>query len=821
MKTIHRQSVTPHAMVRLAALMVALVACRAHAETVALWLFDEQADLAPSCVLGDAASGDFPLVLGPGGIIVEGKFGNALAPVEQPPVEYPENMRFSDSSNRPIFGLHPMEDQLAMTWANANFAGLMTRGEQHLRQEVNFASPTGSDLNLGESDWTVEFWYLPVERVDREGVVFEVGSGPRGTNDACTRLLLNREASGFVLVNEPSDLRLQIPSSRDRLDANQSRWRHLAFVYDASDEQLRHFVDGKLQDLPPKCRLKRLPSGTEDYLSLGRDRLWKRPLPGRLDELRVSNDPLYKTNFTPPGSFSRYGPDYKPPELQAGPPLLFNDPEDRREPTPLGSRKHLFIDDALLARQDNVTFTVNPPRLAECVVRRRGVPTHIAVFEDTVAGDGLVRLYMERGGKGLEVWTSADGVEFEAPDLQHDMRGPPNLVIDEPVGLGTIFVDPNGPDDERIKYFSGYRGRGCYLYSSPDGYRFTRNETSSVPFRAASQSLIYYDDQRQRYVGFHRSDMLRTVGGKTSRSSVRTETVDLMRPWPYRRVTQADQAEEATRRDLGRKNPYYIDNGPLTPPGFGIEFPTGFARDSDLDPVGVDVYVPKCIKYPWAADVYLAFPIMYFHYHGDGPEARQALGTPTADRGSGPLETQLAVSRDGVRWRRYPRPAYIGIGKHAGIDLKKVYIGHGMVRRGSEIWQYYVGSDQYHSPWTRKRDKQEAVFRVIQRFDGFVSADTPYEGGELTTRPLTFTGKNLVLNIDTDATGYAQVGLLDAQGQFIPGYNLDDCVYINGDFLDAVVHWKDQGADVSNLSGQTVQLVIRSRGSKLYSLQFQ
>ena len=35
---------------------------------------------------------------------------------------------------------------------------------------------------------------------------------------------------------------------------------------------------------------------------------------------------------------------------------------------PLGDRKYLFIDDAIVAKSENVTFTVNPPRFAESVL---------------------------------------------------------------------------------------------------------------------------------------------------------------------------------------------------------------------------------------------------------------------------------------------------------------------------------------------------------------------------------------------------------------------------------------------------------------------
>jgi hypothetical protein len=194
------------------------------------------------------------------------------------------------------------------------------------------------------------------------------------------------------------------------------------------------------------------------------------------------------------------------------------------------------------------------------------------------------------------------------------------------------------------------------------------------------------------------------------------------------------------------------------------------------------------------------------------------LGRRDRNRGSGPLETQIATSRDGIHWKRYPRPAYIEIGRHGGLDIKKNYIAHGLVRRGEEIWQYYLGSEKFHSPWSNAG--REAVFRVVQRFDGFVSADTPYSGGRLVTRPLTFKGDRLVLNIDTGATGHAQVGLLDENGQPIPGFTVEDCVYINGDHIGIEVEWLGKGTDVSSLAGRPVQLVVESRGTRLFSMQF-
>lgn len=63
---------------RLLALALASMIHLAAAETVALWLFDEQRETFPSSLLNDAATGQNILVLGRGGQLVEGRFGNAL-----------------------------------------------------------------------------------------------------------------------------------------------------------------------------------------------------------------------------------------------------------------------------------------------------------------------------------------------------------------------------------------------------------------------------------------------------------------------------------------------------------------------------------------------------------------------------------------------------------------------------------------------------------------------------------------------------------------------------------------------------------------------
>ncbi len=89
----------------------------------------------------------------------------------------------------------------------------------------------------------------------------------------------------------------------------------------------------------------------------------------------------------------------------------------------------------------------------------------------------------------------------------------------------------------------------------------------------------------------------------------------------------------------------------------------------------------------------------------------------------------------------------------------------------------------------------------------------------MVSKPLTFDGSRLSLNISTSAAGGARVELQDAAGQPIPGFALADCWEIIGDTLDYTVRWKG-GTDVSSLAGRPVRLRVSLRDADLYSLRF-
>ncbi|MGI9427312.1 MAG: LamG domain-containing protein, partial [Bythopirellula sp.] len=353
-------------------------------ETTALWLFDEPRGTYPSSVLDSSLGHDYPLVLGQGGQIVAGKYGNALATIRQPRVIYP--------NGEPLYGLQRpwkifASDRQRMTWQNSHFAAIMADGERHLRKEVGFVNAVESKLNLGDFDWTVEFWLKASESADEAGTVFELGFSPGAKLDMKTRLALTAARREFILINTPSQTELKIRTNESAL--RDEAWHHFAFVYSVAENQMSHYVDGQKQPDSSSCQLESLPRKPNSYLSLGRSGAGRHPLPGQMDELRFSTGQVYLESFQPPASLATVPP---PLVLEAGASLLFDKSGSPDSPIALGSRRYLFIDDALLAEVQGADFVVNPPKRAERVIDNILGPfrKHLTVVDDPA---GLIRIY--------------------------------------------------------------------------------------------------------------------------------------------------------------------------------------------------------------------------------------------------------------------------------------------------------------------------------------------------------------------------------------------------------------------------------------------
>lgn len=251
-----------------------------------------------------------------------------------------------------------------------------------------------------------------------------------------------------------------------------------------------------------------------------------------------------------------------------------------------------------------------------------------------------------------------------------------------------------------------------------------------------------------------------------------------MKPWPFTPASHAN---------------IFIDAWDL--PGLSTELPTPIVPGDRGH-----VYRARPMKYPWAPDVYICF---VWRGGASGPH----------NPGSGYFWTDLGVSRDGLNWKFYD-PWYLAAGEDMGDGqtITHIIASQGMVRRDNELWHYALANT------TGPKGYQRGFYRFTQRLDGFVALNAGMTTGTATTRPFTFTGTQLKVNVNTSNGGQLQVGLVNADNSPIPGFALSDCTPISHDSVEQEVRWK--GGSVSDLAGQAVRMQLALYDGQLYAFQF-
>ena len=178
------------------------------------------------------------------------------------------------------------------------------------------------------------------------------------------------------------------------------------------------------------------------------------------------------------------------------------------------------------------------------------------------------------------------------------------------------------------------------------------------------------------------------------------------------------------------------------------------------------------------------------------------------------------ASRDGVEFQRW-NEAFLRPGiqrpdswyyAHNDVAWNMVTTRSSLPGAPDEL-SFYASSGKWHGEGSR-------LTRHTLRQDGFVSASSPFSGGELLTRPLTFEGSRLEVNFSTSAAGTIKVELQSATGRPIDGFTLDDADETFGDELDRTVTWKGS-PDVSSLAGRVIRLRVTLSDADLYAFKFQ
>jgi hypothetical protein len=741
--------------------------------TVALWLFDEIEY--PYTTLTDASEYEYDLRLEDAGELTEGKFGNALS--MSPGAGY--NLYYAE-------------------WKGIVCARHMAApaGEPSGLWGPTIAPKRLLSALAGQS-WTFEFWLKLSAVPSGEVAIVHLGHA----YDPGAAFNLTAGAVSFKVSDAYASLEATCATNAALLSDGQ--WHHIAFTM--SSGQVKHYLDGQLQadvvvswiatqPVPDSNIPESLADTTygifddsRDYerfrqhrfnLSVGEDRHGNIQANGAIDELRFSNLVRYQSSFELPDSVSRnYVRIATTPAVPTGPPLLFM-PDAPAGPVQLGSRKHVFIDEALVDTKQDIQLTVNPPANAQAVAPNftgdywavdHNDNVYMLMPDSYASDEGITRLYV-----------SEDGINFEASELgviEYGGSTANNIVFYLSPMWGCFFKDTNPgiSDQERFKLTAWSSNRGIYLYSSPDMIHWRRNETIMLPLVSGGNAETFWDDQRGLYVNLLKRDphfrnlQCPYAGGRTAVGFQTGPIGNIWKLWPCSLMS----TPHYDRWSL----PVVTCEGPIV---FGV---------NDYG----QVYRTRVVKYPWASDTYLAF---IWRMYQD--EVRQ---------------TELGVSRDGTSWTTY---ASLGMyiptgGAFNGKAIVESLAQGGLIRRGDEIWQYVEYSTGPHGAG------EEFCVRVSQRLDGFVSLDANSTIGTIVTRPFVFCGDQLLLNVA--ASGFVKVAILNEAGQALSGFDLTDCDTIVADSVRQVVTWNGS-PDLSGLAATVVRLKFELLNAKLYAFQF-
>ena len=384
-----------------------------------------------------------------------------------------------------------------------------------------------------------------------------------------------------------------------------------------------------------------------------------------------------------------------------------------------------------------------------------------------------------------------------------------------------VFIDPNAKTpDEKYKMFikiSPVRGKpeksdagpipvrvtkqlpkAQYAFASPDGIHWrlmSPKKVNAGPKNDTAYS-VFWDERIHKYVQYSRvwqaapeqvAYYKRTHKGYDGRAvvlHVGRATSDNFLDWsPEETVLKPDTIDRAGS-------------------------PEGLTR--------MDFYGGNISRYREAQNVYIGLPNAYYHWKFD---LTRKWWTGKYIQEPSTMDVQLVLSRDGVHWHRTPkREPFIRLGREGTFWSKTIWPDGNGIRVGDELWFYFAGLDVHHKEQSQK-ESHGARCRAILRLDGFISADAAYTGGQLTTKPLIFSGDRLELNVDTSAGGTLVVEVQDEARKAIVGFTAEDADEINGNYIRKVATWNGS-SDVSSLAGRVIRLRFVMRDTKLYSFQF-
>lgn len=410
---------------------------------------------------------------------------------------------------------------------------------------------------------------------------------------------------------------------------------------------------------------------------------------------------------------------------------------------------------------------------------------------------------------------SKDGIHWDKPNLGlYEFQGSKNNNIvfingimdgvNADGGHPAVFKDenPNVSPEERYKAILVSwepKPTGLIVFKSPDGIHWSTLSKEKVITDGAfdSQNLAFWDETHKEYRAYWRAfDEVPKGTDKLTNQDVA--------PGSIRTIHTARSKDMITWYDY--KNLKYVDS------------PNEHLYTNTIKPYfrAPHLFIGLPVRYidrGWSESMH-ALPEL------EEREYRASIHEKSSQRyGTALTEGLFMTSRDGVLFKRW-NEAFLrpGLERKGTWNYGHQYTAWSIVETKSSIENAPNELSLYavESYWT---GNSSALRRYTIRIDGFVSVSAPMSGGELVTKPLTFTGNKLNINFSSSAAGDIKVEIQDEEGKPISGLSLDDCDTIFGDALERVVTWQGNN-DLSSLEGKSVRLRFVLRDADLYSLKF-
>jgi len=473
------------------------------------------------------------------------------------------------------------------------------------------------------------------------------------------------------------------------------------------------------------------------------------------------------------------------------------------EVTSIGSRRELFVDKLLIDQMQGATLRLHHPEEAGIAVKfDQPWEGRFSAYITVIHNDEANKFQMYyRGNAGFKDGTSGevtcyaestDGKNWVKPKLGlHEINGSK----DNNIMLANLapythnfapFIDkrPGVPKEQRYKALAGLGGKsgGLSAFVSADGLHWQKMQDAAVITKGAfdSQNVSFWSEAEQCYVAYFRVFTAGIIDEKN------------WKPKGVRWVSRATSKDFLTWTDavqmtcdqplvdhiyISQTNPYF------NAPHLYISTAARFMP-------GKDVLDDQAKKY--LAEDTKAYPALI----KDCSEA--VLMTSRAGTTAYNRSFMEGFVRPGLHFRNW--------------TSRSNYPACGVVQTGKSEMSLYV--ERHYGQSTA------LLQRFTLRLDGFASLHADYAGGEMTTKPFTFTGKALHLNLSTGAAGTVAVEIQDAEGKPLPGFTLDDCKAISYDDIDRVIAWK-AGSDVSALAGKPVRLRWILKDADVFSFRFE